>query len=244
MSKYKNAHFVVFGRCSKILNYSFETIFLLYFCGRTITSIVVSYFLFLKFWKNILKIKRNSQFIGKVFSAVWRYFYNFFVKYFATFITAVFCHVKQYFCCIRFRIFTVFLFIKHQFLYLGGRYLIFFLVNHLQYFTKVFLLLKKNKILLLLLVQFQLKNIDFYVVRKYLFFQPQTTLSFNKNRDSLQMNNLNLPSEVFEGGLDEVFRKFISDWQMITYCNIRIYWNAKFSFWCKIFQNYIFSSKI
>ena len=126
LSKYKNALFVVFGGCSKILNYTFERIFLLYFCGRTSTSIVVSYFLFLKFWKNILKIKRNSQFIWKVFSVVWRYFYNFFMKNFATFTTAVFCHVKQYFYCIRFSIFTVFLFIKHRLLYLGGKYFNFF----------------------------------------------------------------------------------------------------------------------
>ena len=145
MSKYKNALFVVFGGCSKILNYTFGTIFLLYFCGRTITSIVVSYFLFLKFWKNILKIKRNSQFTGKVFSAVWRYFYNFFVKYFATFITAVFCHVKQYFCCIRFKIFTVFLFIKHQFLYLGGKDFIYFLLIIYNILQKYFCYWRKTK---------------------------------------------------------------------------------------------------
>ena len=93
----------------------------------------------------------------------------------------------------------------------------------MQYFTNVFLLLKRNKILLLLSVQFKLESIDFYVVHKHLLFQPQTTVSFNKNSDSFQINNLDVIIEYFKGGLDEVFRKFISDWEMTTYYNIRIY---------------------
>ena len=45
------------------------------------------------------------------------------------------------------------------------------------------------------------------------------SLSFNKNYDSLQVNDLDVPKEIF----DEVFFKFISDQQIAIYYNVRIY---------------------
>lgn len=45
------------------------------------------------------------------------------------------------------------------------------------------------------------------------------SLSFNKNYDSLQVNDLDVPKEIF----DEVFFKFISDQQIAIYYNVRMY---------------------
>ena len=45
------------------------------------------------------------------------------------------------------------------------------------------------------------------------------SLSFNKNYDFLQVNDLDVPKEIF----DEVFFKFISDQQIAIYYNVRMY---------------------
>lgn len=106
---------------------------------------------------------------------------------FLKFPSEIFCNIyisnflllKQYFYYISCSISTIFLFIKYH-PFIEEENVLNFLSKSFTRFYYTILVMKRNKFLLLLLVHFKLKNIDFYLVRKDLFFSLKWLIALTK----------------------------------------------------------------